>query len=106
MRPCGSKLRSTFSRTWMKSTVQLLRERSAVETNSKVKKEIDTGLALAGLDSSDQQTRLAAISTLRGNIRQDVRNKLEPLTETNADGTYVESDDKVRLAADSRGEIH
>ncbi len=81
------------------STVQLLRERSAVETNSKVKKEIDTGLALAGLDSSDQQARLAAISTLQGNIRQDVRNKLEPLTEKNADGTYVESDEKVRLAA-------
>src|SRR5665213_660843 len=81
------------------STVQLLRERSAVEKNPKVKKEIDTGLALAGLDSSDQQARLAAISTLRGNIRQDVRNKLEPLTEKNADGTYVESDEKVRLAA-------
>jgi urea transport system permease protein len=81
------------------SNIQLLRERSAVETNSKVKKEIDTGLALAGLDSSDQQARLAAISTLRGNIRQDVRNKLEPLTEKSADGTYVESDEKVRLAA-------
>jgi urea transport system permease protein len=81
------------------STVQLLRERSAVETNSKVKKEIDTGLALAGLDSSDQQVRLAAVSTLGGNIRQDVRNKLEPLTEKNADGTYAESDEKVRLAA-------
>ena len=79
--------------------IQLLRERSAVETDSKVKKEIDTGLAIAGLDSSDQQARLAAITTLRGNIRQDVRNKLEPLTEKNADGTYVETDEKVRLAA-------
>ncbi|HET6143533.1 MAG TPA: urea ABC transporter permease subunit UrtB [Candidatus Acidoferrales bacterium] len=81
------------------SDVQLLRERSAVETNFKVKKEIDTGLALAALDSSDQQARLAAISKLRGNIRQDVRNKLEPLTEKSEDGTYIESDENVRLAA-------
>jgi urea transport system permease protein len=81
------------------SNVQLLRERSAVETNSKVKKEIDTGLALAALESSDTQARLAAISTLSHSIRQDVRNKLEPLTEKSADGSYVKSDDKVRLAA-------
>lgn len=81
------------------STVQLLRERSAVETNSNVKKEMNTGLALAALDGTDQQARLAAISTLSGNIRQDVRNKLEPLTEKSADRSYVESDEKVRLAA-------
>ena len=79
--------------------VQLLRERSAVEKDSGVKKEIDTGLALAALNGSDQQARLAAISTLRGNIRQDVRNQLESLTEKNSDGSFVETDAQVRLAA-------
>ena len=79
--------------------VQLLRERSAVETNSKVKKEIATGLALAALDGSDAQARLAAISTLRSSLRQDVLNKLQGLLEKSSDGSFVESDAQVRQAA-------
>jgi len=69
--------------------VKLLRDRAAVETNSKVKNEILTGLALVDLDGSDTQARLAAIATLRRSIRQDVLNKLEG----------VEGDDAVGQAA-------
>jgi urea transport system permease protein len=79
--------------------VQLLRERSSVETNSGVKKEIGIGLALAALDGSDTPARLAAISTLRYSLRQDVLNKLEALPEKSADGSFVESDEHVRQAA-------
>ena len=43
----------------------LLRERLGVETNSGVKKEIATGLALAALDGSDTKARLEAIATLK-----------------------------------------
>lgn len=81
------------------ANVQLLRERSGAETDSKVKFEIDTGLALAALDGSDTQARLSAISTLRRSVRQDVRNRLETLTEKSSDGSFVESDDRVRTAA-------
>ena len=79
--------------------VQLLRERSGVETDSKVKNEIDTGLALAALDGTDERARLSAISTLRHNLRQDVLNKLESLLEKSPDGSFVESDERVRQAA-------
>ena len=79
--------------------MQLLRERSSVETNSRVKKEIATGLALAALDGSDAQARLAAISTLRHSLRQDVLNKLQALLEKSPDGSFVESDEHVRQAA-------
>jgi len=79
--------------------VQLLRERSSVETDSTVKKEIATALALAALDGSDTQARLSAISTLRHSLRQDVLNKLEALLEKSADGSFVESDEQVRQAA-------
>ncbi len=79
--------------------VQLLRARSSIETDAKVKKEIDAGLALATLDGSDEPARLAAISTLRGNLRQDVLNKLTAITATNPDGTFVEKDEAVRQAA-------
>ncbi len=88
---------------WSKSldegNVQLLRERSGVETNSRVKKEIATGLALAALDGSDAQARLAAIATLRHSLRQDVLNRLALLLEKSPDGSFAESDEQVRQAA-------
>ena len=79
--------------------VQLLRARSSVETDPRVKEEIATGLALAALDGSDAQARLAAVSTLRNSLRQDVLNKLQGLIEKSPDGTFVESDERVRQAA-------
>jgi urea transport system permease protein len=81
------------------ANVALLRERITVEKNSKVKKEIATGLALAALDGSDAQARLAAIDTLRHSVSQDVRNKLAGLLEKSPDGNFVESDEKLRDAA-------
>ena len=79
--------------------VQLLHERSAVETDSRVRNEIAVGLALAALDGSDAQARLSAISTLSHSLRQDVLNKLTGLLDKSPDGAFVESDERVRLAA-------
>lgn len=79
--------------------LQLLRERMSAERDSAVKHEIATALALAALDGSDPQARLSAIATLRGSVRQDVLNKLEPLTEQNTDGSYAESNPQIRQAA-------
>jgi urea transport system permease protein len=82
------------------SNIALLRERWAVEKNSKVKKEIATGLALAALnDGSDPKALLEAIATLRGSLNTDVRNRLQGLLDQNPDGTYLEPDAKVRAAA-------
>jgi urea transport system permease protein len=83
------------------ANVQLLRDRAAMETNSKVKNEIATGLALAALDGSDAQARLAAVGVLGKGVRQDALNKLQGLLAQNPDGSYAESDPKVRLAAAS-----
>ena len=71
-------------------TVALLRERLAVETNSGVKKEIATGLALAALDGSDSKARLEAIATLKHSVSQDVRNRLALLLDKSPDGSFVE----------------
>jgi urea transport system permease protein len=81
------------------STVALLRERFGVETNASVKKEIGTGLALAALDGSDARARLDAIATLRQSVSQVVRNRLALLLDKTPDGSFVESDEKVRRAA-------
>jgi urea transport system permease protein len=80
-------------------TVALLRARLPAETNSAVKQEIATGLALATLDGSDSAARLDAIATLRSSLSQDVRNRLALLIEKSADGSFSESDPKVRSAA-------
>jgi urea transport system permease protein len=80
-------------------TVTLLRERLPVETNSAVKKLIATSLALATLDGTDSAARLDAIATLRSSLSQDVRNRLAQLIEKSADGSFTESDPKVRGAA-------
>ncbi len=81
------------------TTVALLRKRLAIETNSRVRKEIATGLALAALDGSDTRRRLEAIATLSKSVSQDVRNRLALLLDKSPDGSFVESDEKVRRAA-------
>jgi urea transport system permease protein len=83
------------------ATVRIFQQRVAVETDSKVKEELSTGLALAALDGSDPQARLAAVNTLRHSLRQDVLNKLQTLFVQSSDGSYVESDANVRQAAAS-----
>jgi urea transport system permease protein len=81
------------------SNVALLKQRLTVETDSGVKKEISTDLALAALDGTDAQARLAAIKTLSGSLNQDVRNKVAALIAKNPDGSYAENDAAVRKAA-------
>jgi urea transport system permease protein len=83
------------------SNVQLLRERSAIETDSTVKAELATALALTSLDGTDSQARVAAVATLRRSLRQDVLNKLQGLLDKSSDGSFVEADAQVRSAAAS-----
>jgi urea transport system permease protein len=88
-----------MSRSLDAPALALLRQRLGVETNSNVKNEIATGLALAVLDSSDTKARLDAISTLSHSVSQDVRNRLALLLDKSSDGAFVEQDQKVRQAA-------
>jgi urea transport system permease protein len=81
------------------ATVALLRKRMSEETDSSVRKEIDTALALATLDGKDSAARLQAISTLSHSVSQEVRNRLALLLDKSADGSFAESDAAVRGAA-------
>ena len=88
-----------MSKSLDEPTVALLRERLGVETNSGIKEEISTGLALAALDGADAQARLDAVGTLSHSFSQDVRNRLALLIDKSADGAFAEPDEKVRAAA-------
>jgi len=79
--------------------LQLLRDRDRVENDSRVKAEIATALALAALNGSDEPSRLAAISTLRHSVREDVLSQLQGLLQQSSDGTFVENDASVRQSA-------
>ena len=82
-----------------KASLALLSKRVSVERNARVKGEIETGLALAALDSSEPKTRLDAVATLAHKLKPQVRNRLAGLLEKSADGGFVEPDDQVRRAA-------
>jgi len=88
-----------MSRSLDDATVSVLQERAAVETDAQVRRALDTGLALAALDSTDPARRLAAIATLRDRRGSDVRNRLATLLETGADGAPAEADPAIRKAA-------
>ncbi len=83
--------------------IAALRARLPAETNSGVKNEIATDLALAALDGADtdSKARLDAISTLSHSVSQDVRNRLALLLNKNPDGGFVENNEEVRKAAAS-----
>jgi urea transport system permease protein len=88
-----------MSKSLDEPTVALLHERLGVETNSSVRKEIATGLALAALDGTDQKARLEAVATLKASVSQDVRNRLALLIAKSPDGSFAENDERVRQAA-------
>jgi len=78
---------------------KLLRDRLGEERKVAVRKEIEVGLALADLDSSDVDKRLGAVKSLAGSLNPDVYNRLSAMVQQSADGTYGEPDAAVRAAA-------
>ena len=81
-----------ISQSLDENTLALLRDRSAVEPNVAVRKEIATGLSLGTLDGDDAGARLKAVGALKGSLRQDVRNRLARVIEE-------DQDPKVKAAA-------
>ena len=77
------------------ATVALLRKRLAVETNSGVRKEIATALALAALDSQDSKARLDAVATLEPKRQPGCTKQ----TGAAHDPTSSEKDESVKQAA-------
>jgi urea transport system permease protein len=81
------------------ATVTALRAQAATESDLRVRREIDTGLALAALDGQDRTARLEAIETLSSRLQPEVRNRLSALLEQGPDGNPAEPDEEVRRTA-------
>ncbi len=77
----------------------MLRARLPAEPDATVRREINLGLALHDLDSSEAPRRLAGVKALVGSLNSDVYNRLKVLTEQGSDGSYTEPDEAIRSAA-------
>ncbi len=86
-------------RTLDETTIDALRKRLPDEKDSKVRRAIAAGLALADLDSPDADVRLKAVGTLKDSLNSDVYNRLKTMVEPGADGQPGEADPHVFTAA-------
>ena len=77
----------------------LIDAQRAKETDPGLKKKLDTLWAMTALHNSDPATRLEAVQLVAARHDLDMNELLRPLIAKKPDGTFVESDDRVRAAA-------
>ena len=81
------------------SSVSVLKQALGKEKDSSIIEVIKVALAFSGIDSDDKTVRLDSIKLLRDSLRQEAKARLADLIKQNEDGSYVEQDVDVRLAA-------
>ncbi|OHX38062.1 urea ABC transporter permease subunit UrtB [Methylomonas sp. LWB] len=81
--------------------LDLLRGRLEQESAPKVRAAIEEILLLRDIDSDDKTKRIAAIGTLKDRTSQDAANRLQALTEKDADGNFIEPDSDIRNLAEA-----
>jgi urea transport system permease protein len=79
--------------------VAILRASLEKEGDPDVQQAMREGLALADLESSEAETRLAAVEALRDSLSPDVYNRLTAMVAAAPDGSFSEPDERVRTTA-------
>ncbi|WP_246534897.1 urea ABC transporter permease subunit UrtB [Methylomonas paludis] len=79
----------------------LLSEHLNGETDTDIQLAIQEILVLKQLDSQDRSQRLAAVNTVKTLNSQAVLNRLETLTDKDAEGHFLEPDNEIRDLADA-----
>ena len=80
-------------------SLTLLQDHLSMEQDESVQKAIKLILGLEQLNSTDKALRLAALELLKGQVNQNVVNRLNELVEKDAEGQYLEADSDVRNLA-------
>ncbi|HEV7609350.1 MAG TPA: urea ABC transporter permease subunit UrtB [Steroidobacteraceae bacterium] len=80
-------------------SVDILRVAVASEKDAQVKQAIREALAVADLESADADTRLAAVRAMTESLSPDVYNRLTAMVTAGEDGTFPETDERVRTTA-------
>ncbi|WP_231890851.1 urea ABC transporter permease subunit UrtB [Methylomonas koyamae] len=79
----------------------LLKDHLDHEDDADIQAAIHTVLLLQDINSPDKSQRVNAITTLKEFDSQDAVNKLQALTEKDADGNFVEADSDIRNLAEA-----
>jgi urea transport system permease protein len=80
-------------------SVEILRAGIAREGDADVKQAMREALAVADLESPEADTRLAAVQSMKGSLSPDVYNRLTGMITAGEDGTFPETDERVRTTA-------
>lgn len=81
------------------ASIALLRERQPLEQDTEVLAAINTGIAIADINSEDRSTRIKAILQLKDSLLPQAKQALEVITARDESGKYVEQDDELRKHA-------
>ncbi len=84
------------------STLALLQQRSARETDTQVNQLLRVAIALAQLDSTDASIRLTALDQLEGSLYPPVRNRINLLINADPDKTVRNKATAVLKSIDDR----
>lgn len=82
-------------------TIELLKAHLETENDQQVQNAIRQVLLLQDLDSSEKPLRINAINLLKDQDSQDALNRLQALTEKDAEGAFVEADGDIRSLAEA-----
>jgi urea transport system permease protein len=81
------------------SQAPLLAKALAQETDAEIRPLVETAAATANLQSEDPKLRHAAVTALAGSSNPALKPVLERMLQKNPDGSYLEPDETVRMAA-------
>jgi urea transport system permease protein len=81
--------------------VDLLRRALAKESDGEVKQALSLALARVDIASPNAEARLAAVRTMGASGKGSLKNEISAVLRKNADGSFVEKDQRVREAANS-----
>lgn len=79
--------------------IDQLRESLQQETNAEVKNNLALTVALIDLQSNDKELKLTALKVLGNSHEQVAFGSVSRLLETNDDGSFKETDEEIRVAA-------
>ena len=88
-----------ISRNMNENSIHLLEQVLKNEKDSTIISTIKIALAFSGIDNVDKTVRLKAIQVLRESLNQQAKSRLADLLKQNNDGSYIEPDAEIRLAA-------
>ncbi|NJN48060.1 MAG: urea ABC transporter permease subunit UrtB, partial [Candidatus Competibacteraceae bacterium] len=73
------------------TSAAFLKEAAKQEQDPQIRERMEIGVALGGLNAADPEQRLAAITTMKGSVNPEVRNRLTTLLDSEQDAQVIKA---------------